>query len=182
VDGRITRTAGAATARAKSSCNCSFCGKSQHEVRKLISGTVGVRVRRVRGVVQRHHPREVQEEKNAASARKKFPTPREIHQFLLNRHRPDRRQEGAVGGGLQSLQGIENEGKVATSSCPRAIFSSLVDRIGQTLLAETLARLLNVPSPIADANADEAGYVGEDVENQSTLQQLLDDVLDVLAT
>ncbi|MHB1141183.1 MAG: ATP-dependent Clp protease ATP-binding subunit ClpX [Sulfuricaulis sp.] len=153
---------------------CSFCGKSQHEVRKLIAGpsvfVCDECVELCNDIIRE----EVQEEKNAANAKKKFPTPREIHQIL---------DEYVIGQGdakkvlsvavYNHYKRIENEGKIGEVELSKSnILMIGPTGSGKTLLAETLARLLNVPFTIADATTlTEAGYVGEDVEN--IIQKLL---------
>jgi len=153
---------------------CSFCGKSQHEVRKLIAGpsvfVCDECVELCNDIIRE----EVQEEKNAANAKKKFPTPREILQIL---------DEYVIGQGdakkvlsvavYNHYKRIENEGKIGDVELSKSnILLIGPTGSGKTLLAETLARLLNVPFTIADATTlTEAGYVGEDVEN--IIQKLL---------
>ncbi|PHX44442.1 ATP-dependent Clp protease ATP-binding subunit ClpX [Pseudomonas syringae pv. syringae] len=111
---------------------CSFCGKSQHEVRKLIAGPSVFICDECVDLCNDIIREEVQEAQAESSAHK-LPSPKEISGNIL-------------------LIGPTGSGK--------------------TLLAETLARLLNVPFTIADATTlTEAGYVGEDVEN--IIQKLL---------
>jgi ATP-dependent Clp protease ATP-binding subunit ClpX len=153
---------------------CSFCGKSQHEVRKLIAGpsvfVCDECVELCNDIIRE----EVQEEKNAAAARKKFPTPREIHQILdeyvIGQTDAKKVLSVAV---YNHYKRIENEGKVGDVELSKSnILLIGPTGSGKTLLAETLARLLNVPFTIADATTlTEAGYVGEDVEN--IIQKLL---------
>ncbi len=153
---------------------CSFCGKSQHEVRKLIAGpsvfVCDECVELCNDIIRE----EVQEEKNAAQAKKKFPTPREINQIL---------DEYVIGQGdakkvlsvavYNHYKRIEHESRVGDVELSKSnILVIGPTGSGKTLLAETLARLLNVPFTIADATTlTEAGYVGEDVEN--IIQKLL---------
>jgi len=153
---------------------CSFCGKSQHEVRKLIAGpsvfVCDECVELCNDIIRE----EVQEEKNAANARKKFPTPREILQILdeyvIGQTDAKKVLSVAV---YNHYKRIENEGKVGDVELSKSnILLVGPTGSGKTLLAETLARLLNVPFTIADATTlTEAGYVGEDVEN--IIQKLL---------
>jgi ATP-dependent Clp protease ATP-binding subunit ClpX len=153
---------------------CSFCGKSQHEVRKLIAGpsvfVCDECVELCNDIIRE----EVQEEKNAAGAKKKFPTPREIKQILdeyvIGQDDAKRVLSVAV---YNHYKRIENEGKVGEVELSKSnILLIGPTGSGKTLLAETLARLLNVPFTIADATTlTEAGYVGEDVEN--IIQKLL---------
>ncbi len=153
---------------------CSFCGKSQHEVRKLIAGpsvfVCDECVELCNDIIRE----EVQEEKNAANAKKKFPTPREILQILdeyvIGQIDAKKVLSVAV---YNHYKRIENEGKIGEVELSKSnILMIGPTGSGKTLLAETLARLLNVPFTIADATTlTEAGYVGEDVEN--IIQKLL---------
>ncbi len=153
---------------------CSFCGKSQHEVRKLIAGpsvfVCDECVELCNDIIRE----EVQEEKNAAGAKKKFPSPREINQILdeyvIGQSDAKKVLSVAV---YNHYKRIENEGKVGEVELSKSnILLIGPTGSGKTLLAETLARLLNVPFTIADATTlTEAGYVGEDVEN--IIQKLL---------
>ena len=147
---------------------CSFCGKSQHEVRKLIAGpsvfVCDECVELCNDIIRE----EVQEEKNAANAKKKFPTPREILQILdeyvIGQNDAKKVLSVAV---YNHYKRIEHEGKIGEVELSKSnILLIGPTGSGKTLLAETLARLLNVPFTIADATTlTEAGYVGEDVEN-----------------
>jgi ATP-dependent Clp protease ATP-binding subunit ClpX len=153
---------------------CSFCGKSQHEVRKLIAGpsvfVCDECVELCNDIIRE----EVQEEKNEAGAKRKFPTPREIYQILdeyvIGQSDAKRVLSVAV---YNHYKRIENEGKIGEVELSKSnILMIGPTGSGKTLLAETLARLLNVPFTIADATTlTEAGYVGEDVEN--IIQKLL---------
>ncbi|MDH5512260.1 MAG: ATP-dependent Clp protease ATP-binding subunit ClpX [Gammaproteobacteria bacterium] len=153
---------------------CSFCGKSQHEVRKLIAGpsvfVCDECVELCNDIIRE----EVQEEKNAANSKKKFPTPREILQILdeyvIGQTDAKKVLSVAV---YNHYKRIENEGKIGEVELSKSnILLIGPTGSGKTLLAETLARLLNVPFTIADATTlTEAGYVGEDVEN--IIQKLL---------
>src|SRR3972149_2749337 len=153
---------------------CSFCGKSQHEVRKLIAGpsvfVCDECVELCNDIIRE----EVQEEKNAANSKKKFPTPREIHQILdeyvIGQIDAKKVLSVAV---YNHYKRIEHEGKIGEVELSKSnILLIGPTGSGKTLLAETLARLLNVPFTIADATTlTEAGDVGEDVEN--IIQKLL---------
>src|SRR3970282_1325549 len=152
----------------------SFCGKSQHEVRKLIAGPSVFVCNECVELCNDIIREEVQEEKNAAGGRKKFPTPREIQQTLAEYviGQPDAKKVLSVAV-YNHYKRIEHEGKVGDVELSKSnILMIGPTGSGKTLLAETLARLLNVPFTIADATTlTEAGYVGEDVEN--IIQKLL---------
>ena len=153
---------------------CSFCGKSQHEVHKLIAGPSVFVCNECVELCNDIIREEVQEEKNAAGGRKKFPTPREIQQtldeYVIGQDDAKKVLSVAV---YNHYKRIEHEGKVGDVELSKSnILMIGPTGSGKTLLAETLARLLNVPFTIADATTlTEAGYVGEDVEN--IIQKLL---------
>jgi len=151
---------------------CSFCGKSQHEVRKLIAGPsvfiCDECVELCNDII-----REELEEK-AASARSDLPKPAEIlavlDQYVIGQSRAKKVLAVAVYNHYKRLEtrGRSEEVELAKSN----ILLVGPTGSGKTLLADTLARLLNVPFTIADATTlTEAGYVGEDVEN--IIQKLL---------
>jgi ATP-dependent Clp protease ATP-binding subunit ClpX len=153
---------------------CSFCGKSQHEVRKLIAGpsvfVCDECVELCNDIIRE----EVQEEKNAQQAKKKFPTPREIYQILdeyvIGQSDAKKILSVAVYNHYKRIEHEPRAGDVELSKSNILMIGPTGS--GKTLLAETLARLLNVPFTIADATTlTEAGYVGEDVEN--IIQKLL---------
>jgi ATP-dependent Clp protease ATP-binding subunit ClpX len=153
---------------------CSFCGKSQHEVRKLIAGpsvfVCDECVELCNDIIRE----EVQEERNAAHARGKFPVPRDINQILDEYviGQPDAKKILSVAV-YNHYKRIEHESKIGDVELSKSnILLVGPTGSGKTLLAETLARVLNVPFTIADATTlTEAGYVGEDVEN--IIQKLL---------
>jgi ATP-dependent Clp protease ATP-binding subunit ClpX len=153
---------------------CSFCGKSQHEVRKLIAGpsvfVCDECVELCNDIIRE----EVQEERNAAQARGKFPTPHEINQILDEYviGQPEAKKILSVAV-YNHYKRIEHESKIGDVELSKSnILFIGPTGSGKTLLAETLARVLNVPFTIADATTlTEAGYVGEDVEN--IIQKLL---------
>jgi len=152
---------------------CSFCGKSQHEVRKLIAGPsvfiCDECVELCNDII-----REEIQEKAAAGAGSKLPTPHEIRkvldEYVVGQDRAKKILAVAVYNHYKRLDSRvkQNEVEVAKSN----VLLVGPTGSGKTLLAETLARLLNVPFTIADATTlTEAGYVGEDVEN--IIQKLL---------
>ena len=158
---------------------CSFCGKSQHEVKKLIAGPVGVHLRRVHRAVQRHHPRRGAG-RGPRRARAASPTcrcPAEIKasldQYVIGQEPAKRTLSVAVYNHYKRLKHMgAGNGKDEVELTKSNILLIGPTGSGKTLLAQTLARLLNVPFVIADATTlTEAGYVGEDVEN--IIQKLL---------
>lgn len=151
---------------------CSFCGKSQHEVRKLIAGPsvfiCDECVELCNDII-----REELEEK-AQSARSHLPKPREIlevlDQYVIGQRRAKRTLAVAVYNHYKRIESRQKNDDVELSKSNILLVGPTGS--GKTLLAETLARLLNVPFTIADATTlTEAGYVGEDVEN--IIQKLL---------
>jgi ATP-dependent Clp protease ATP-binding subunit ClpX len=151
---------------------CSFCGKSQHEVRKLIAGpsvfVCDECVELCNDII-----REEMQEKSAAES-SKLPKPHEIkevlNQYVIGQDRAKKILSVAVYNHYKRLEISQNQGEVEISKSNILLIGPTGS--GKTLLAETLARLLNVPFTIADATTlTEAGYVGEDVEN--IIQKLL---------
>ena len=156
---------------------CSFCGKSQHEVRKLIAGpsvfVCDECVELCNDII-----REELEER-AERTRDKLPKPQEIKkvldEYVIGQERAKRVLSVAVYNHYKRLQTRGAENVRSRDDVELAKSNILLigpTGSGKTLLAETLARLLNVPFTIADATTlTEAGYVGEDVEN--IIQKLL---------
>src|SRR5690606_16423448 len=150
----------------------SFCGKRQHEVRQLIAGP-SVFICDECGELCNDIIREELEEK-AQSARSSLPKPKEsleaLDEYVIGQTRAKRTLAVAVYNHYKRIErrSKNDEGELAKSN----ILLVGPTGSGKTLLAETLARLLNVPFTIADATTlTEAGYVGEDVEN--IIQKLL---------
>mgnify|MGYP003615449192 FL=1 len=151
---------------------CSFCGKSQHEVRKLIAGPsvfiCDECVELCNDII-----REELEEK-AQSARSSLPKPREIlevlDQYVIGQQRAKKTLAVAVYNHYKRIESRQRNEDVELAKSNILLVGPTGS--GKTLLAETLARLLNVPFTMADATTlTEAGYVGEDVEN--IIQKLL---------
>jgi ATP-dependent Clp protease ATP-binding subunit ClpX len=154
---------------------CSFCGKSQHEVRKLIAGPsvfiCDECVELCNDII-----REELEDAGETS-RDKLPKPQEIKavldEYVIGQQRAKKVLSVAVYNHYKRLDDRNSDrSKDDTELAKSNILLIGPTGCGKTLLAETLARLLNVPFTIADATTlTEAGYVGEDVEN--IIQKLL---------
>ncbi len=152
---------------------CSFCGKSQHEVRKLIAGPSVFICDECVDLCNDIIREEVQEDA-AGTARSKLPTPHEIKdildEYVIGQQRAKKVLSVAVYNHYKRLEAGLKKDEVELSKSNILLIGPTGS--GKTLLAETLARLLNVPFTIADATTlTEAGYVGEDVEN--IIQKLL---------
>ncbi len=152
---------------------CSFCGKSQHEVRKLIAGPSVFICDECVDLCNDIIREEIQE-KSGTGTGTKLPTPHEINHILndyvIGQYHAKKVLSVAVYNHYKRLEsGLKVEEVELSKSNVMLIGPT---GCGKTLLAETLARLLNVPFTIADATTlTEAGYVGEDVEN--IIQKLL---------
>jgi len=153
---------------------CSFCGKSQHEVRKLIAGpsvyVCDECVELCNDIIRE----EMQEQ--SQTSRSKLPRPQEIKtvldQYVIGQERAKKILSVAVYNHYKRLDLRSARNKDDIELAKSNILLIGPTGSGKTLLAETLARLLNVPFTIADATTlTEAGYVGEDVEN--IIQKLL---------
>ena len=152
---------------------CSFCGKSQHEVRKLIAGPSVFVCDECVDLCNDIIREEIQE-KETDTATRKLPIPEEIKntldEYVIGQESAKKVLSVAVYNHYKRLNYDKASGDVELSKSNILMVGPT--GTGKTLLAETLARLLDVPFTIADATTlTEAGYVGEDVEN--IIQKLL---------
>ncbi|MEM8590863.1 MAG: ClpX C4-type zinc finger protein, partial [Pseudomonadota bacterium] len=150
----------------KNTLYCSFCGKSQHEVRKLIAGpTVFICDECVELCM------DIIREENKTSLVKNrdgVPTPRDIHtvldDYVIGQPHAKRVLSVAVHNHYKRLANGQKSGDVELAKSNILLIGPT--GCGKTLLAQTLARIIDVPFTMADATTlTEAGYVGEDVEN-----------------
>jgi ATP-dependent Clp protease ATP-binding subunit ClpX len=151
---------------------CSFCGKSQHEVRKLIAGPsvfiCDECVELCNDIIREDEP-----DRSDSNSPRHLPTPYEINQ-LLNEYviGQDYAKKVLCVAVYNHYKRLETNSQSDVEIAKSNVLLIGPTGSGKTLLAETLARLLNVPFTMADATTlTEAGYVGEDVEN--IVQKLL---------
>ena len=156
---------------------CSFCGKSQHEVKKLIAGPsvfiCDECIELCNDIIRDEAPAETA---GAKAAKSDLPAPLEIKttldQYVIGQDSAKRTLAVAVYNHYKRLKFIAANAKEEVELTKSNILLIGPTGSGKTLLAQTLAKLLNVPFVIADATTlTEAGYVGEDVEN--IIQKLL---------
>ena len=150
----------------KNTLYCSFCGKSQHEVRKLIAGpTVFICdecVELCMDIIREEN------KTNLVKSREGVPTPRDIlkvlDDYVIGQDHAKRVLSVAVHNHYKRLSASSKNAEVEISKSNILLIGPT--GCGKTLLAQTLARILDVPFTMADATTlTEAGYVGEDVEN-----------------
>ena len=153
---------------------CSFCGKSQHEVRKLIAGPSVFICDECVDLCEDIIREEAIEDISSSDESDKYPSPSEIHEglndYVISQEEAKKVLSVAVYNHYKRVRGqkLDDDLDIAKSN----ILLIGPTGSGKTLLAETLAKQLNVPFTIADATTlTEAGYVGEDVEN--IIQKLL---------
>ena len=154
---------------------CTFCGKSQHEVKKLIAGPsvfiCDECIDLCNEIIRDEKPAD-----EKADARGDLPTPAEIKanldNYVIGQEVAKRTLSVAVYNHYKRLRHKEKAGKDDVELAKSNILLIGPTGSGKTLLAQTLARMLDVPFVMADATTlTEAGYVGEDVEN--IVQKLL---------
>ena len=153
---------------------CSFCGKNQNEVKKLIAGPSVYICDECVSLCNDIIKEDLESKEAENSETKKLPIPEEINSFLndyvIGQEDAKKTLSVAVYNHYKKLHNMDVDSEVELGKSNILLLGPTGS--GKTLLAQTLARLLDVPFTIADATTlTEAGYVGEDVEN--IIQKLL---------
>ena len=153
---------------------CSFCGKSQHEVRKLIAGPSVFICDECIELCNDIIREETHGEAGGKPGKSDLPVPHEIRkildQYVIGQEQAKKILSVAVYNHYKRLKSLTKNDDIELAKSNILLIGPTGS--GKTLLAQTLARLLNVPFVMADATTlTEAGYVGEDVEN--IIQKLL---------
>ena len=151
----------------RKSLRCSFCGKSENEVEKLLSGADAYICNRCVGICNGILEEEM-ERGNFGAKSGELPKPREIKEFLdsyvIGQEKAKKILSVAVYNHYKRIENADNTNDVELQKSNILMIGPTGS--GKTFLVQNLARILNVPFAIADATSlTEAGYVGEDVEN-----------------
>ncbi len=157
--------------RGRRSSTCSFCGKGQRDAGPMVEGPKEVYI--CKSCVELCHniiKQEIRKTTGTRALTREMSSPREIHEFLnlyvIGQERAKRTLSVAVHNHYKRLQHLDTASEDDVELDKSNVLVIGPTGSGKTLLAKTLARLLNVPFAIADATTlTEAGYVGEDVEN-----------------
>ncbi|WP_108719573.1 ATP-dependent Clp protease ATP-binding subunit ClpX [Miniimonas sp. S16] len=152
---------------------CSFCGKSQKQVKRLIAGHGVYICTECIELCNEIVEEELAESESAPTVLTALPTPRDIfahlEQYIVGQERAKKSLSVAVYNHYKRVQAAQGPARLHDDGIEIAKSNVLLigpTGTGKTYLAQTLARMLDVPFAIADATAlTEAGYVGEDVEN-----------------